>query len=138
MTCCSAAISMFYAIHGGARFLNSVHRTIQNDCIILSDKIINNLDTLDLDSIICVEVGPTLTALASVKKVLCNPNKDCNVFFVYKCGLVCSPSLLFTPHHHKSRQKGAAFGSGSFIQENIERKLKTFVKVSQIPHSHFQ
>ena len=63
---------------------------------------------------------------------------DCNDFFVYKCGLVFSPSLLFTPHHHKSRQKGAAFGSGSFIQENIERKLKTFVKVSQIPHSKFQ
>ena len=96
MTCCSAAISMFYSIHGGARFLNSVHRTIQNDCIILSDKIINNLDTLDLDSIICVEVGPTLTALASDKKVLCNPNKDCNVFFCVQMW----PCLLPVPPIH--------------------------------------
>ena len=52
-------------------------------------------------------------------------------FFLYKYGLVPS----FTPHHNKSRQKGTASGSSSFIQENTERKLKTFVKLSEIPHS---
>ena len=57
-----------------------------------------------------------------------------HIFFLYKYGLIPS----FTPHHNKSRQKGTASGSGSFIQENTERKLKTFVKVSEIPHSKFQ
>lgn len=41
----------------------------------------------------------------------------------------------FTPHHHKYKQKGIVTGSGSFIQENIERKLKTFVKVSELSQS---
>ena len=41
----------------------------------------------------------------------------------------------FTPQHHKDKQKGIVTGSGSFIQENIERKLKTFVKVSELSQS---
>ena len=74
-------------------------------------------------------------------KKIVNRKIDCNVaggkstvlllFFLYKYGLVPS----FTPHHNKSRQKGTASGSSSFIQENTERKLKTFVKLSEIPHS---
>ena len=48
--------------------------------------------------------------------------------------LLSPPHFSFTPHHHKSRQKVAATHFDSFIQENIERKLKT-IKVSKLPHS---